>query len=98
MEADILTRGMLEERLFNFARCHPEIVSIRRGCDPEEGFLTYYFMTRGKKHRFELDDELSRMDIALAQRTSSPYHISMWPETSKPLPFLGDIIWCRAPT
>ena len=93
-----LTKEMLEERLIAFARQHPEIVSLRKGCDPEEGHLTYYFMTSGGGYNSELEDALSALDIELAQKIHFYCDLAAWPATSEEEGFLGNIVWRRAPT
>ena len=91
------TERAFEEEVIEFAKQHDSILGISRGGDPEEGNGIYYFLIRGK-HRFELDDPITELDLRLSRETGLNYTFFQWPASPDRIgdnSFLGELIYSR---
>lgn len=84
----------IDSKVLSFAREHPQILSVSRGVDPEEGGRVYYLRVSGE-YDFSLDDPINDFSISIWQAHKFFPDLLQWPVDDEQV-FFGEMIYRKA--
>jgi len=92
--SELNTRKDLLQRIMDFANEHPRIYAVYKRVEPEEGITVYRFLSNNPKFDYDLETELSSIDLRFAAEEKSM--LILWhanPKDAKIYEFLHKCVW-----